>query len=69
MDIYMTVQGDTWDMIAKKVYGDEKKMDFLMENNFPLLDHFIFPAGVEVRVTELSESDIQELPKWRKAYL
>ena len=43
---YQTIQGDTWDMIAKKVYGAEKHMDYLMENNFPLLDYFIFPAGI-----------------------
>ena len=30
MNQYRTVQGDTWDMIAKKVYNDEKKMDILI---------------------------------------
>ena len=44
-ETYKTIQGDTWDMISKKVYGAEKHMDFLMENNLPLLDTFIFPAG------------------------
>lgn len=28
---YETEIGDTWDMIAEKVYGDAKKADFLIE--------------------------------------
>lgn len=63
---YKTVQGDTWDMIAKKVYGAEKHMDFLMEKNLPLLDIFIFPAGVCVDTPELPEGELTELPAWRK---
>ena len=33
-EAYRTIQGDTWDMIAKKVYGDEKYLDYLMAHNF-----------------------------------
>lgn len=65
--VYRTIQGDTWDMIAKRVYGDEKRMDLLMANNFPLLDYFIFPAGVEVSVPELPKEESEELPAWRKS--
>ena len=43
MNTYTTIQGDTWDLIAKKVYGDEKKLDVLMEYNFPVLDYTVFP--------------------------
>lgn len=66
MDIYQTVQGDTWDMIAKKQYGDEKKMDILMMNNFQLLDYVVFPAGILVNIPELSSSEKQGWPEWRK---
>ena len=45
---YVTKQGDTWDLIAKKVYGAEKYLDHLMAHNFDLLDHFVFSAGIEV---------------------
>lgn len=61
---YQTIQGDTWDMIAKKVYGAEKHLDFLMANNFPLLDYFIFPAGVAVNVPDLPDSMPDNLPAW-----
>ena len=64
--VYRTIQGDTWDMIAKKVYGSEKYMDYLMANNFPLLDEFVFSAGTEVRILELPESESSDLPAWRK---
>ena len=31
--MYKTVQGDTWDIISKKVYGTEKYMIRLMQEN------------------------------------
>ena len=43
---YTTKQGDVWDKIAYEVYGDEEYTGWLMENNFPLLDTFVFDAGV-----------------------
>lgn len=64
--IYKTIQGDTGDMIAKKVYGAEKHLDYLIANNFPLLDYFIFPAGVEVNIPDLPEEYSDSLPAWRR---
>lgn len=61
-----TKQGDTWDMIARRIYGSEKHMDFLMANNFLLLDYFIFPAGIEVNTPPLPASLEDGLPSWRK---
>lgn len=66
-EAYRTIQGDTWDMIAKKVYGDEKYLDYLMAHNFSLLDYFVFPAGVTVNTPLLSSQTQQDdLPSWRK---
>ena len=47
---YETEIGDTWDMIAEKVYGDAKKADFLIENNPLLVAVAIFPQGMYVYV-------------------
>lgn len=66
MKQYRTIQGDTWDLIAKKVYGDEKKMDYLMAHNFPLLDYFVFPAGILVDVPEPPKQETSGLPDWRR---
>lgn len=63
---YTTVQGDCWDIIAKKVYGDEKYASYLMENNLKLLDTFMFKSGVVVNTPELKEEVAQTLPDWRK---
>lgn len=66
MKEYKTIQGDTWDMIAKNVYGGEKYLDYLMQNNFPLLDYLIFPAGIVLKVPELERKSDLDLPEWRK---
>lgn len=65
-DKYKTVQGDTWDTIAKKVYGAEKHLDFLMRNNFELLDYFVFPAGISVNTPSLPGNEAAGVPEWRK---
>lgn len=65
MEQYTTVQGDTWDIIAKKVYGDEKYAGYLMENNRLLLDYMIFPGGITLDIPELTEETDPDLPIWR----
>lgn len=65
MDIYTTCQGDTWDMISYKCYGIEKHIGILMQENFDLLDIFIFPQGIEVLIPELDEEDTTDIPEWR----
>lgn len=65
MEQYTTVQGDTWDIIAKKVYGDEKHAGYLMENNRLLLDYMIFPGGITLDIPELTEETDPDLPIWR----
>lgn len=66
MEEYRTIQGDTWDMIAKKVYGAERHLDYLMASNFELLDYFIFPAGIVVKVPGLPAEISEDLPSWRR---
>lgn len=61
---YTTKQGDTWDIIARNVYGAEKHADFLMINNPRLLDIFVFSSGVVLETPELLEAS-SVLPSWR----
>lgn len=63
---YITVQGDTWDVIAKKVYSSEQYADQLMASNFELLDLFLFSSGTVVKVPELKEEIDSNLPEWRR---
>jgi phage tail protein X len=62
---YKTVQGDTWDKIAKEVYGKETYAGFLMKNNFLALDIFIFPEGTVLNTPALPEEQDGDLPPWR----
>lgn len=64
---YKTKSGDTWDIIAKEVYGDEMHLSFLMKNNGQLLNYFVFPSGVELDILDLPEdtSEDEDFPDWR----
>lgn len=68
MQTYTTVQGDTWDIIARSIYGDELKATHLMQErkNITLLDYQIFPAGIEVAVPDVYDDLPEEdIPEWR----
>lgn len=69
MDTYTTIQGDTWDMIAHKCYGDAMKAQHLMQarENIRLLDYQIFPAGITIVIPPLYEdANEDDIPDWRK---
>ena len=61
---YITVSGDTWDIIAKEVYGSENYTSFLMANNQDKIDVFVFPAGEEL-IIEDKPQKTKVLPDWR----
>ena len=63
---YTTRQGDAWDALAFRVYGDEKYTGWLMQNNFPLLDTFVFGQGVVLQTPPPPEDDeTAYMPIWR----
>lgn len=62
---YTTIQGETWDQIAYKVYGGEEYAAFLMANNYPFLDILVFSAGTVLNTPGLPEEEDWELPPWR----
>lgn len=64
--MYITIEGDTWDSIAKKVYGDESKTDFLMFNNIKLLDILVFHSGTVLQTPPLTAHKSVFLPPWRE---
>ncbi len=65
---YTTIQGETWDNIALKVYGGERHADFLMANNYPYLDVLVFSAGTVLATPDMPEKVSKELPSWRTSH-
>ncbi len=68
MASYTTIQGDTWDAIAYRLWGREHLMDKLLAANPEHADVLLFPGGVELTVPEIdlsgSISAVTELPPW-----
>ncbi len=70
MRSYRTVQGDTWDLIALKVYpelGGEKFTSALIDANPEHVETVIFSAGVELSIPEVSVPASRVLPPWMQA--
>lgn len=64
---YSTCAGDMWDLISYKVYGSCKYTDALINANRNYIDYFIFPAGIELNVPDITpETKKAALPPWRR---
>lgn len=63
---YITSLGDTWDMIAYKMYGNERQMSVLLEANPTYRETVIFPADVVIKVPEVAASSSMVLPPWKR---
>ena len=69
MQTVKTIQGDTWDAIALRVYGNVLRAQDLMaaRENVRLLDYQICPGGVTVATPEIEEGTAtDDMPEWRK---
>lgn len=63
---YVTSMGDTWDIIAYKMYGDERKMSALIEANPQHRETVFFSAGVALQVPDMVETTSIVLPPWKR---
>lgn len=69
MKTYRTEQGDTWDLIALRVYpdiGGEKLMDVLMDANPEHINTVIFPANIKLNIPDADVPVIVKLPAWKR---
>ena len=69
MKTYRTVQGDTWDLIALKMYpkvGGEKLMDVLLKYNPEHIKAVIFSANVILNIPDVDIPVISSLPAWKR---
>ncbi|WP_297569509.1 tail protein X [uncultured Anaerovibrio sp.] len=62
---YTTIQGDMWDLIAYKVYGNESYMTNLLEANEQYKDISVFPAGVVLVCPEITSQRSRIAPPWK----
>jgi phage tail protein X len=67
--IYTTRSGDTWDQIARRVYGAERYMDVVIAANPDENYTARFDAGTDLMIPELPAADVraESLPPWREA--
>lgn len=64
MSSYVTIQGDTWDIIAFVQYGDEMQMHWLIEANPEHRETVIFSAGVVLDIPDLGTTARAPAPPW-----
>jgi phage tail protein X len=65
---YLTREGDRWDLIAYRLYGDVARQDLIIAANPELAITPMLPAGVTVRVPILPDDTPlpSSLPPWKR---
>lgn len=64
---YRTSQGDMWDAIALRLWGDERLFLRLMGANPQHMHVVVFDAGVELAVPEMDvRPPAMNLPPWKR---
>ncbi len=66
MNTYMTIQGDTWDIIALKTMGNEAEMGKLITANIEHADTMLFSAGVKLVIPDVEIPTDELLPPWKR---
>ncbi len=69
MKTYTTVSLDTWDVIAKKLYGTEVLMDRLIRANLEHRKTVFFSAGIVLKVPDVDTGSAElaeNLPPWKR---
>jgi phage tail protein X len=65
---YTTQQGDMWDSISHKLYGDVKFTDVLINANPEFRYVYIFSEGIVLSVPDVEERiTADDLPPWKRA--
>ena len=63
----VTKQGDTWDILALRQYGDEAFMSELIKANLNYRGIMIFSAGVQLNTPEIDTIPMSSnLPPWKR---
>ena len=65
---YITKQGDRWDLIAYKAYGDATMIDILIMANPGIPVDPILPEGITLNIPVVDEPEVDKslLPPWKR---
>lgn len=67
---YITVEGDRWDTIATKAYGNAKDFERIVVANPKIPMHRILPVGTRVIIPVIERTDVitetEQLPPWER---
>lgn len=71
VNVYVTSQGDTFDLISFKLYGTEQFMSKIIELNPKYNQRVVFETGAKLFVPILKEEDKtklvrDKLPPWKR---
>jgi hypothetical protein len=64
--MYIATAGETWDIVALKIWGDEKLCHLLMESNPQYLHKDVFEGGEELTIPQLPETQETPPAPWRE---
>lgn len=72
--VHNTIDGDRWDLLAYRYYGDQHKQTILLEANRDLfidpivVPPMILPSGLALKVPVIDDSEVDEsnLPPWKR---
>ncbi|WP_342471642.1 hypothetical protein MHH70_12555 [Metasolibacillus sp. FSL H7-0170] len=64
MSSYITVQGETWDLIAYRLWGSEYLLPLLLEANQQYRNIIIFDGGIKLKVPEIDTAIYTPRPAW-----
>ncbi|KEQ22305.1 tail protein X [Paenibacillus tyrfis] len=67
MSEYVTIQGDTWDVISFKLFGSDSQMSTLMELNPKHIRTVFFSAGIRLTVPTIPPKPAADLPPWKRS--
>ena len=67
-NVYTTIEGDSFDLIALRFYRSDRLASVIMQANPDHMGTLIFEAGVKLSLPDLeTETKPTTLPPWRRS--
>ena len=63
---YVTIDGDTLDIIALDFYDDENKANLIARENPQYANVIVFTAGVTLKIPVIPAEAAATLPPWKR---